>query len=163
MLQSKEWLRFGGTSSLYLRVQDHTDVGVEPPGEWSFVILRRRNYTAPCLSVTIDGVWIGDWIYRTLRARAHPRNLQPQFPRTVIRLTWVEHVEMNGAAQIERTAMQSQRNSRKTEKPNSLAIEQALRCRVVSYSQLVYRASVIHLILLMARRINEAANFVLCS
>jgi hypothetical protein len=34
-------------------------------------------------------------------------------------------MELNGATQIEETATQLQRNSRKTEKPNSQATEQA--------------------------------------
>jgi hypothetical protein len=38
---------------------------------------------------------------------------------------WVEHMELNGAAQIKETITQLRRNSWKTEKLNSQATEQA--------------------------------------
>jgi hypothetical protein len=63
-------------------------------------------------------------MYALLSARKLSTATQPQFPRTVIRLR-VEHVELNGVAQIEKTAMQLQRNSRKAEKLKSQATEQA--------------------------------------
>jgi hypothetical protein len=63
----------------------------------------------------------------TSRARAHQGNWQPQCNHNFRELLsdWVEHVELNGAAQIEETAAQLQRNSRKTEKLNYQATEQA--------------------------------------
>jgi hypothetical protein len=50
----------------------------------------------------------------SVKARAHQGNWQPQRNRNFKEL--LSHVELNGAGQIEETATQLQRNSRKTEK-----------------------------------------------
>jgi hypothetical protein len=56
---------------------------------------------------------------------------------------WVEHVELNGATQIEETATQLAADW-ETQLPSNWASQ----------------SSVIHLFLLMARKVDEAANFV---
>jgi hypothetical protein len=72
-------------------------------------------------------------------------------------------LELNGAVQIEKTAMQFQRNSWKTEKLSSQATEQASLLTVAlpsSFLVSVVLTCFCDLFLSIARKVDEAANFV---
>jgi hypothetical protein len=63
-----------------------------------------RNILPPSSGLLYACFWLLAW----LRERAHHGNWQPQRNRNFRKLLsdWVEHVELNGAAQIEETATQ---------------------------------------------------------
>jgi hypothetical protein len=95
-----------------------------------------------------------------VRERASQGNWQPQFPRIPISLScthyWMEQFKLR----------KRQRNSWKAWKLNFQATEHASRLTVALprdflMSTVLYRASVIHLFLTMARKVEEAAKFVL--
>jgi hypothetical protein len=101
-----------------------------------------------------------------LKTRAHQWKWQLERKSNFWELLseWVEHLELNGAAQIEETATNCnatrRRLTKSTTRQLSKPVLSQLRCRVVSYCQLFWRASVIHLFLFIARKVDEAANFV---
>jgi hypothetical protein len=72
---------------------------------------------------------------RTIRARAHQGNWQPQRNRNFQELlsASVEHKELTGAAQIEETAMQlSGRPRNSTSRQRNKPVFSQLRCHMVS-------------------------------
>jgi hypothetical protein len=76
-------------------------------------------------------------------------------------------VKLNGATQIEETTMQLQRNSQKTEKLNSKATEQDSFLTVTLPRSFLVSAVLTCFCDLFASlngtKVDEAANFVLCS
>jgi hypothetical protein len=112
-----------------------------------------RRYTALCEVHSTHSAQQGSglieryviYTWRTLRhdlkarARTHQGNLQPQRNRNFREMSsdWVEHVELNGATQIEETATRLQRNLWKTKRVNSQATEQASLLTVALQSTFV--------------------------
>jgi hypothetical protein len=101
----------------------------------------------------------------SLRVKAHQGNWQPQHNPNFRQLLshWVEHKELNGAAQIEEMAMQLQCNSRKTEKLNSQATKQASLLKAAllhSFLLSAFLTCFCDSFLLMTWKVDKAANFV---
>jgi hypothetical protein len=71
----------------------------------------------------------------SVRARAHQGNWQPQRNSNFRELlsAWIEHMLLNGAAQIEETATRlTERLRNSTSRQRSMPVFSQMRCRVVS-------------------------------
>jgi hypothetical protein len=81
--------------------------------------------------------------YFTLTPRVHQGNWQPQRNHDFRELlsAWAEHMLLNGAAQIEETATQlAERLRNSISRQRSTPVFSQLRCRVISYNQLLCNA-----------------------
>jgi hypothetical protein len=99
----------------------------------------RVHMSHSCTEWRIDSAQM-QWLWRTnIKGERTPRKLatatQPQRNRNFRELlsAWVEHVELNGATQIEETATQlAGRLRNSAPRQRSMAVFSQLRCRVVS-------------------------------
>jgi hypothetical protein len=91
-----------------------------------------------------------------LRVRAHQGNWQPQFLRTVISLSWM-HVTKWSSANWANGNATRKKTEKLTSRQWSMPVSSQLRCFLC---QLFYNTGQWDLFIKMARKVDEAANFV---